>query len=140
MTKKWLILITIIMLAGVLVSGCADNTEDTVVDEVEETEETTPEDAAIDSEPIVGEAQDYAVRMEYYGMMKPSELEINRGDSIAWRNYKPQNTYVLVSDDGLFEDQEMDSNDVFTYTFTESGTYTFSVVDVPDMTLTVTVR
>ncbi|WP_292468002.1 hypothetical protein [Methanolobus sp.] len=135
MTKKWLILITILMLAGVLVSGCTDNTEDTAVDEVEETT-----DAATDSEPIVGEAQDYAVRMEYYGMMKPSELEINRGDSIAWRNYKPQNTYVLVSDDGLFEAHEMDSNDVYTYTFIESGTYTFSVDDYPDMTLTVTVR
>lgn len=135
MTKKWLILITILMLAGVFVSGCADNAEDTVVEEVEETE-----DIAEDPEPIIGEPQDFAVRMEYYGMMKPSELEINRGDSIAWRNYKPQNTYVLVSDDGLFEDQEMDSNDVYTYTFMESGTYTFSVTDVPDMTLSVTVR
>lgn len=136
MTKKWLILIVILMLVGVFVSGCADNAEDTAVDEAEE----APEDVVEDSEPIVGEPQDFAVRMEYYGVMKPSELEINRGDSIAWRNYKPQNTYVLVSDDGLFEDQEMDSNDVYTYTFTESGTYTFSVKDVPDMTLSVTVR
>ncbi len=135
MTKKWLILITILMLAGVFVSGCADNAEDTVIEEVEETEKVVE-----DTEPIIGDAQDFAVRMEYYGMMKPSELEINRGDSIAWRNYKPQNTYVLVSDDGLFEDQEMDSNDVYTYTFMESGTYTFSVTDVPDMTLSVTVR
>ncbi|WP_342303899.1 cell surface lipoprotein [Methanolobus sp. ZRKC5] len=136
MTKKWLICIILLMLAGVFVSGCADNAEDTVVDEVEE----ASEDVVEDFEPIIGEAQDYAVRMEYYGMMKPSELEINRGDSIAWRNYKPQNTYVLVSDDGLFDDQEMDSNDVYTYTFMESGTYTFSVTDVPDMTLSVTIR
>ncbi|SFM68438.1 cupredoxin domain-containing protein [Methanolobus profundi] len=137
MTKKWLILITILMLAGVLVSGCADNAEDTVVEE--EIEETVAEDVEEDVAPI-GDGQDFAVRMEYYGMMKPSELELNRGDTIAWRNYKPQGTYVLVSDDGLFEDQEMDSNDAYSYTFTESGTYTFSVIDTPDMTLTVTVN
>lgn len=137
MTKKWLILITILMLAGVLVSGCADNADETTAGD--EIEETTTEDVQEEVAPM-GDGQDYAVRMEYYGMMKPSELEINRGDSIAWRNYKPQNTYVLVSDDGLFEDQEMDSNDVYTYTFTESGTFTFSVKDTPDMTLTVNVN
>lgn len=138
MTKKWLILITILMLAGVLVSGCTDSTEE--ADNEEDIEETTSfDDVAEESAPI-GEGKDYGVTMEYYGMMKPSELELNRGDSVAWRNGKPQGTYVLVSDEGLFDDQEMDHNDVFTYTFTESGTYTFSVKDVPDMILTVTVR
>ncbi|WP_340820163.1 hypothetical protein [Methanolobus sp. WCC4] len=83
---------------------------------------------------------DYSVRMEYYGKMIPSEIEINRGDAIAWRNYKPQETYILVSDDGLFEDQEMYSNDAFDYTFDKSGTYTFSVKDTPYMTLKVTVN
>ncbi|MDW7731079.1 MAG: cell surface lipoprotein [Methanolobus sp.] len=139
MTKKWLILITILMLAGVLISGCTDSTGE--ADNGEDIEETaTLEDSTEDSGPVVDDGQDYAVRMEYYGTMKPSELEINRGDTVAWRNYKPQGTFVLVSDDMLFEDHEMDSNDVFTYTFIESGTYTFSVQDVPDMTLTVTVR
>lgn len=138
MTKKWLILIIILLLACVLVSGCADSTEE--ADNGEDIEETTSfDDVAEESVPI-GEGKDYGVIMEYYGMMKPSELELNRGDTIAWRNGKPQGTYVLISDNGLFEDQEMDHNDVFTYEFTESGTYTFSVRDVPDMTLTVTVR
>ena len=136
MTKKWLILITILMLAGVLVSGCADNAEDSNAEE--EMEDTTP--AEPDVEPIVGEGKDYGVIMEYYGMMKPSEIELNRGESIAWSKGKPEGTYTLVSDDGLFEDQVMDHNHAFSYTFTESGTYTFSVTDYTEMTLTVTVR
>ncbi|TGC08910.1 cell surface lipoprotein [Methanolobus halotolerans] len=139
MIKKWLTLITILMLAGVLVSGCTDSTEN--VDNGEETEETTSlEDTAEDPGSVAGDGKDYGVILEYYGVMKPSELELNKGDRIAWRNAKPQGTYVLVSDDGLFEDQEMDHNDMHYYTFTESGTYSFSVKDVPDMTLMVTVR
>ncbi|WP_094227519.1 hypothetical protein [Methanolobus psychrotolerans] len=139
MTKKWLILITILMMACLLVSGCADKVEDTGTEEQIE-EAPSAEDVEEYPETIIGDGKDFAVRMEYFGMMKPSKLELNRGDSIAWRNYKPQGTYVLVSDDGLFEDQEMDSNDAYSYMFTKSGTYTFSVKDVPDMTLTVTVR
>lgn len=72
--------------------------------------------------------------------MTPSEMELEIGDAIAWRNYKPQGTYVLVSDDNLFENQEMSSKDVYFYTFTEKGTYTFSVTDIPEMTLEVTVK
>jgi plastocyanin len=137
MTKKWLILITLLMLAAVLVSGCTDNADDTAMEE--QADDTTTDDVEEDAVTIA-DGKDYAVRMEYYGAMKPAELEINRGDTIAWRNYKPQGTYTLVSDEGLFDDQEMDSNDAYSYTFTESGTYTFSVVDTPDMTLTVTVN
>jgi plastocyanin len=139
LTKKWMILITILMLAAVLVSGCADNADDTAMEE-ETVEETTVTEETVDDAVTATEGKDYAVRMEYYGAMKPAELELNKGDTIAWRNYKPQGTYTLVSDDGLFEDQEMDSNDAYSYTFTESGTFTFSVVDTPDMILTVTVN
>ena len=39
MTKKWLILIIVLMLAGVFVSGCADDAEDTVANETEEMQE-----------------------------------------------------------------------------------------------------
>ncbi|WMW26249.1 cell surface lipoprotein [Methanolobus sediminis] len=137
MTKKCLILITILMLAGVLVSGCADNADNAATDE--QIEDATTEDVA-EATDVVGDGIDYGIRMEYYGMMKPSEIEINRGDTLVWTNYKPQNTFVLVSDDGLFEDQEMYVHDTYNYTFTESGTYTFSVVDYPDMTLTATVN
>ncbi len=138
MTKKWLLLITILVFASVLVSGCADNAEENDMEE-ETTEDTKPDEMPEESEPA-GEGIDYAIRMEHYSMMKPSELEINRGDTVVWRNYKPQNTYVLISDDGLFEETEMYVHDTQTYTFTESGTYTFSVEDHPDMTLTITVR
>lgn len=137
LNKKWMILITIFMLAGVLVSGCTDNADDTAMEE--ETENPTPEEITEEVD-VVGEGIDYGIRMEYYGMMKPSEIEINRGDTLVWTNYKPQNTFVLVSDDGLFENQEMYVHDTYEYTFMNSGTYTFSVADVPDMTLTVTVN
>ncbi|MBN2109567.1 MAG: cell surface lipoprotein [Methanosarcinaceae archaeon] len=137
MNTKWRILIILLMLTGILLSGCADNAEEAGPEE--ETEETPAYDDVSEYGPVT-EGKDYGVIMEYYGMMKPSEIELNRGDTVAWRNGKPQGTYVLISDDGLFEDQEMDHNDMYSYTFTESGTFNFSVRDVPGMTLTVTVR
>jgi len=132
--------IAILMLAGVLISGCTDSAEeDTIAEDV--MPETSPaEDMKEDPDTVVDDRKDYGVIMEYYGMMKPSELELNIGDTIAWRNGKPQGTYTLVSDDGLFENQEMDHNDMYSYTFTKSGTYTFSVKDYPDMILKVMVR
>lgn len=139
MNKKWLILITILMLAGVLVSGCTDSqSEDTTEAQTEETVEEQTEVEAEEEEVTVGEPEEYAVRMEYYGFV-PAEMEIRKGDIIAWRNYNKQKVYTLVSDDGLFDDQEMKFGNMYNHMFDEKGTYTFSVKDVPDMTLTVTV-
>ncbi|WP_406660477.1 hypothetical protein V7O66_11585 [Methanolobus sp. ZRKC3] len=126
MDKRWIFLILII--AGIMVCGCAEKTADTV-ESIEEETDTAPA--------ITGE--EYGIRMEWYGVMKPSELEINEGDVIVWRNYKETGFYNLISDDELFEEQEMKFGTMFNHTFQKSGTYTFSVKDKPEMVLTVNV-
>ena len=61
-----------------MVCGCAEKSADTDIG-IEEEE--------VDSIPVV-RGEEHAIRMEHFGAMKPSELEINRGDVLVWRNYK----------------------------------------------------
>jgi len=127
MQKRW-ILLSILLIAGIMVCGCAEEPNDADIG----TEE-------LDNSPVV-RGEEYAIRMEWFGAMKPSEIEINRGDVLIWRNYKETGFYYLNSDDGLFEEQKMKYGNMFDHMFEESGTYTFSVKDYPEMVLTVTVR
>lgn len=129
MDKRWIFLVLI--LAGIMVCGCAEEEADATLDAGEDTE------SAEDVSAVKGE--EYLIRMEYYGEMKPSELEIYPGDTIVWKNEKKQGTFILISDDELFEEQEMKYGTLFPYTFSEVGTYTFSERETPTMTLTIKV-
>ena len=72
--------------------------------------------------------------------IKPSELNISRGDTVSWWSDKRQGNYVLVSEDGLFPDEILSYRVPFTYTFNETGTYRFIVKNIPEMNATVRVN
>jgi plastocyanin len=137
MKSKWLLFI--ILIALVMGSGCAD--DQTEADDMTEGQAQTPaEEQGVSEAPVSAVAsEEYGARLEYFGFV-PEELEINRGDTVTWRNNNKQKVYTLISDDGLFDDQEMKYGNTFYHIFESSGTYTFSVADTPDMTMTVNVR
>ncbi len=137
MSKKMWIVAVMVLMVSVIAGGCTDNTNDELTDMEDN---ITTYGAVDDDEMGPAERVDRGVRMEHYGAMRPSEIEKNTGDTLVWRNLKPQGTYVLISDDGLFEDQEMYVHATHSYTFNKIGTYTFSVKDMPDMTLKVIVQ
>ena len=132
------ILVLFLVLASLFISGCAEEdagpveTDEAGVSEsgVEEQDENLP----------VGPTEEYIVYLEYYGVMTPPEREINQGDTIAWWSNKRQGTYVLVSEDGLFPNEELSYRVPFKYTFNEPGTYLFTVEDAQGMNLTITVN
>ena len=71
-------------------------------------------------------------------IVTPSTLEVYEGDTVTWRNLqRPKLPVVLVSDDGLWEDYTIYYGKIFTYTFEEPGTYSFSAQDNPEITGTV---
>ena len=80
----------------------------------------------------------YLVRLRKYVFM-PSELEINTGDLVVWRNYEDI-LFILTSEEGLFEDQRLGYGNTFDYTFNETGSYNFSVKGYPNMKMTITVK
>ncbi len=55
----------------------------------------------------------------------PINCTIARNDSVVWINEdtSKQGTYILTSDDGLWQPAEIPFNSEFTYTFNSTGTY-----------------
>jgi len=133
------ILVLFLVLASLFISGCTEEDAGPVETDDAGAPESGVEEQGDESLPV-GPTEDHIVRLEYYGVMKPSELEISRGDTVSWWSYKRQGTYVLVSEDGLFPNTELEYSVPFSYTFNEAGSYSFTAEDVPDMNMTVTVN
>lgn len=77
----------------------------------------------------------------YSTTLTPNLLEIEKGDTVSWVNYKkPKGPSVLVSENGLWEKQTLNYGKAFSYTFEDSGTYTFSLEGVPEAKTTVVVK
>lgn len=77
----------------------------------------------------------------YSTTLTPNLLEIEKGDTVSWVNYKkPKGPSVLVSENGLWEKQTLNYGKAFSYTFEDSGTYIFSLEGVPEAKTTVVVK
>ena len=137
---KNLIILLFVVLASILISGCLQENVETI-EIVEEVSESTPSDNLLsENETVIAKLRPGAmVRLEYYGVMKPSAIDINKGETVGWWSQKSQGSFVLVSEEGLFEDVELFYRHTFNYTFYETGTYKFSVKDLPQMNGTITV-
>jgi plastocyanin len=138
---KGKILILFVVLVALFISGCSEkNTTPAPVDsnnsmpKADITEPTEPKENANS-----GSGTEHIVRLENYGVVKPSELGIPKGDLISFWSDKRQGNYVLVSEDKLFPDEKLSYRVPFKYTFNEAGTYRFSVKDMPQMNLTLRV-
>jgi plastocyanin len=132
-------LILLIVLVFLFASGCAEDSGPAP----EDSNSSVPEaGAAVQSEENASSklGEDHIVRLENYGVIKPPELEISKGDTISWWSDKRQGNYVLVSEEGLFPDEKLSYRVPFTYIFNEIGTYRFIVKDLPDMNATIRVK
>ncbi|HHV23503.1 MAG: hypothetical protein PHG79_06375 [Methanosarcina sp.] len=82
----------------------------------------------------------YTVRLDYY-KASPSSLEIKKGETVAWLNMQdnPRRVFTLVSEENLFENENLVYRRSFAYTFNETGEYHFSIVGQPKMDVNVSV-
>jgi plastocyanin len=72
--------------------------------------------------------------------VSPETTEVNQYDTVIWRNLnKPKRTFVLVSEDKLWEDVSLGYGRIFKYTFNETGTFAFSIEGEKDLKGTVIV-
>ncbi|PAV12148.1 hypothetical protein ASJ81_00345 [Methanosarcina spelaei] len=77
----------------------------------------------------------------YSTALTPNHLDIEKGDTVSWVNYKkPKSPSVLVSENKLWEKQTLNYGKAFSYTFEDSGTYTFSLEGIPEAKATVIVK
>jgi plastocyanin len=136
---KGKILVLLLVFVFLLASGCAEEdseleTGDSAASEaaVTESQENIPQENVVS-----GAGKDHIVRLEYYNVTRPSELDVQTGDTVSWWSGKRQGTNILVSEEGLFPDQELAYSVPYSYTFTSPGTYLFTVKDTP---MNVTIR
>lgn len=129
-------IVVLLMLTSILFAGCIGNDEPVVIEQIpediinetpEEVEEIPIEEPEVEEEAPVIDPKTHSIRLEYY-QARPSTLEINRGDTVVWRNSQdPKRLFTLVSEDGLWESTNLVYGRTLVYTFNESGTYNFSV-------------
>lgn len=132
-------LILLVVLIFLFASGCAEDNESVP----DNSNSSVPEaGAALQSEENTSSklGSDYIVRLENYGVVTPTELDISKGDTVSWWSDKRQGNYVLVSEEKLFPDEKLSYRVPFTYTFNETGTYHFTVKDLPEMNATIRVN
>jgi plastocyanin len=68
----------------------------------------------------------------------PKDITVPVGTTVTWLN-KDNEVHTVVSKDGKFRSSALDTDDSFTFTFTDPGTYSFFCSLHPQMTGTVTV-
>ncbi|MDY0386186.1 MAG: cupredoxin domain-containing protein [Methanolobus sp.] len=161
--KAKLLLIFLILLSFSVI-GCVDDTEEPMNDSnmtnesVEDiVNETVPDDIitneTVEDEELSEEEEDkpldvvettnprtYTIYMKNFHT-QPSNLTINRGDTVAWFNdNEPTRIFTLVSNEGLWENENIVKRKSFKYTFNESGTYTYEVLTWEQMKGTIIVK
>ncbi|AKB74155.1 Copper binding protein, plastocyanin/azurin family [Methanosarcina lacustris Z-7289] len=125
-------------------------TENPVVTESGEEDVTpgvnvTPEVNQTEEGPVVNTSgirtAPYIVRLDNY-RASPSSLDLKEGETVAWINYhdSPRRVFTLTSEEHLFEDMGLVYRRSFAYTFNETGTYNFTVIGQPRMTVNITVN
>lgn len=108
--------------------------------EEEQTENVTGgEEEAVKVQSAGTEPETYLVRLRNY-LFIPSELEVNTGDIVVWRNFEESGVFTLNSEEGLFEDQRLGYGNTLNYTFNETGSYNFNARGYPNMQMTITVK
>ncbi len=139
---KGKILVLLLVFVFLFASGCAEEDAGTATEESDASESaaTEPQENVPQENVASGSGKDHIVRLEYYNVIRPSELDIQAGDTVSWWSGKRQGNYVLVSEEGLFSDQEMAYSVPYSYTFNTPGTYLFTVKDVPEMNVTIRVN
>lgn len=150
------IIAVFLILFSLLVAGCtSDNGQDDTDENISEGEqnetvdEETPvqdnetpvdeETPAVDNETTSGGTSGgvtvvpstgpstYTVRLENF-LALPANLTVNSGDSVVWMNFNsPTRNFVLISNDGLWEDQTIGYRGSFVYVFNETGAYTYKI-------------
>lgn len=133
---KGKILVLLLVFVFLFASGCTGEDTEPAAEE-SNASDASAQDNVSQENVSSGSGEDHIVRLEYYNVSRPSELDIKAGDTVSWWSGKRQGTFVLVSEDGLFSDQELNYSVPYSYTFTTPGTYLFTVKDSP---MNVTVR
>lgn len=146
-----IIIVTIMLVLTIFTSGCNDIKPEPYVEDTETPTATataipdltvtaTPGPANITPISTV-EPKDYLIRIMSYMFIPVGDKEINVGDTIKWRNFESgKQPRYLVSENGIWEEEQyLPYMRSVSYTFNETGEYTFYLKGRNTKILTITV-
>jgi len=136
------ILVLLLVFVFLFASGCTGEDTEPAAEE-SNASDASAQDNVSQENATSGSGEKYIVYLEYYNAttqsVTRSELDFSVGDTGSWWSKKRQGTYTLVSEEALFPDQNLTYRVPYSYTFTKSGTYLFTIKDAPEMNVTVRV-
>jgi plastocyanin len=88
--------------------------------------------------PSAGASPPQEVSIEFSDY-RPSQLDVLPGETVLWTNVSVR-THTVTSDTGLFDSDEVESGDRFSFQFNEVGTYRYHCTIHPSITGEVDVR
>ncbi len=69
----------------------------------------------------------------------PARLTVKAGTTVTWRN-EDDSPHTVASSTRVFKSKALDTDDAFSFTFTEPGTYEYFCSLHPHMTATIVVE
>jgi plastocyanin len=140
-----IILVTTLLAISIFAAGCADIKPEPYI---EDTATPTATATATPTETPVPEPtnvtptstavpQEIFIRIMSYMFIPAGDKEINVGDTIKWRNFEDsKKPRTLISDDGIWEEEQyLRFRQDVSYTFNESGIYSFYLQGRKDITM-----
>ena len=143
-------LVAAMLTLSVFISGCTDTEPEIegTPTAVPTTDATEDETAVMTAEPTATpeptpppNPQEYKIRIDNYRFMPMNDLEINRGDTVNWRNHEGSRiARILINENGIWENEQyLGYMKQVGYTFNETGVYTFYLKPRDNNKLNVTV-
>jgi plastocyanin len=86
-----------------------------------------------------GQAADAAVKIDNF-TFEPQVLTVKAGTTVTWKNVDDIPHTVASSTRGVFKSKALDTDDSFSFTFREAGTFDYFCSLHPHMTATVKVE
>lgn len=131
-------MVTTLVIVSIIAAGCtgqkpADEVvaTPTATATVTPTQTATPEPTAEPTAQITptaaGTPQEYIIRIEKYLIRPAGGKEINVGDTLTFRNFEmdTKKARTLVNEDGIWDEQDIRYMKQVSYTFNQTGVYTF---------------
>jgi plastocyanin len=126
-------LVTTLLAISIFAAGCTDIKPEPYIEDTATATATPNATATATPEPTevtptsTAEPQKHYIRIDNRMFIPPQDKEINVGDTIEWRNREDtRQSRTLVSEDGIWdEEQYLPYMRYVSYTFNESGSYTF---------------
>lgn len=148
-----IILVTTLLAISIFAAGCADiKPEPYIEDTATPTATPTPNATVTATATPVPEPtnvtptstavpREYMIRIDNYMFIPVADKEINVGDTIQWRNFEDtRKARYLVNENGIWEEEQyLRYMRSVSYTFNETGEYTFYLKGRDTKILTITV-